>query len=89
VEHLAAVVQEIDMVAAGRLLHCSEERVLDWTASWAVDGAAGRALDGLAEKPPDGAWVARNGVDGLAGLEVAQHGLFPVVQLDQHRWYLV
>ena len=87
------------MVAAGRLLHCSEERVLDWTASWAVDcaagpaldvdGAAGRALDGSAEKPPDGAWAARNGVNGLAGLEVAQHGLFPVVQLDLHGWYLV
>jgi hypothetical protein len=54
-----------------------------------VDGAAGRALDGSAEEPPDGAWAARNGVDGLAGLEVAQHGLFPVVQLDQHGWYLV
>ena len=54
-----------------------------------VDGAAGRALDGSAEKPPDGAWAARNGVDGLAGLEVAQHGLFPVVQSVQHGWYLV
>jgi len=29
------------MVAAGRLLHCSDERVFDLTASWAVDGAAG------------------------------------------------
>jgi len=54
-----------------------------------VDGAAGRAFDGSAEKPPDGVWAARNGVDELAGLEVAQHGLFPVVQLDQHGWYLV
>jgi len=40
VEHLAAVVQDVDMVAAGRLHHCLEERVLDWTAGWAVDGAA-------------------------------------------------
>jgi hypothetical protein len=50
-----------------------------------VDGAAGRALD------VDGAAgrAAQNGVDGLAGLEVAQHGLFPVVQLVQHGWYLV
>ena len=54
-----------------------------------MDGAAGRAPDGLAEQIPDGAWAAQNGVDGLAGLEVAQHGLFPVVQLDQHGWYLV
>jgi hypothetical protein len=50
-----------------------------------VDGASGRALD------VDGAAgrAAQNRVDGLAGLEVAQHGLFPVVQLDQHGWYLV
>jgi len=61
----------------------------DRTARWAVDGAAAQALDGSAEKTPDGAWAARNGVDGLAGLEVAQHGLFPVIQLDQHGWYLV
>ena len=54
-----------------------------------VDGAAGRALDGLVEKPPDGARAARNGVHGLAGLVVAQHGIFPVVQFDQHGWYLV
>jgi len=54
-----------------------------------VDGAAGRALGGSAEQTPDGAWAAQNGVDGLAGLEVAQHGLFPVVQLVRHRWYLV
>jgi hypothetical protein len=45
-----------------------------------VHGAAGPALDGSAEKPPDGAWAARNGVDGLAGLLVAQQGLFSVVQ---------
>jgi len=37
----AEAVQDVDMVAAGRLLHCSEERVLDWTAGCAVDGAAG------------------------------------------------
>jgi hypothetical protein len=61
--------------AVGRALH--------------LDGAAGRALAGSAEKPPDGAWAARNGVDGLAGLEVAQHRLFPVEQLDQHGWYRV
>jgi len=53
-----------------------------------VDGAAGRALDGSAEQTPDGS-AAQNGVDGLAGLEVAQHGLFPVVQSVQHGWYLV
>jgi hypothetical protein len=53
-----------------------------------VDGAAGRALDGSAGRPPDGAWAARHGVDGLAGLEVAQPGLFPVIRLDQHGWYL-
>jgi len=41
VEHLAAVVQGVDMVAAGRLLHCLEMRVIDWTVGWAVDGAAG------------------------------------------------
>jgi len=39
-----------------------------------VDGAVGRALDGLAETPHAGAWAARNSVDGLAGLELAQHG---------------
>jgi len=54
-----------------------------------VDSAAGPSLDGSAEKSPDGAWAAHNCVDGLAGLEVAQHGLFPVVQLVRHRWYLV
>jgi len=54
-----------------------------------VDGDAGRALDGSAEQTPDGAWAVQNGVDGLAGLEVAQHGLFPVVQSVQHGWYLV
>jgi len=54
-----------------------------------VDGAAGQALDGSAENPPDGGWAAQNGVDGLAGLEVAQHGLIPVLPLDQHGWYLV
>jgi hypothetical protein len=48
-----------------------------------MDGSAGWALDvDGAEKPPDGAWAARNGVDGLAGQEVAQNGLFLVVQLD-------
>ena len=64
-EHLVAAVAvlDLDVTAVGR--------ASDWTARWAVDGAAGRALD------------------GLAGLEVAQHGLFPVVQLDQHGWYLV
>jgi hypothetical protein len=36
-----------------------------------VDGAAGRALDGLAEQSPDSAWAARNGIDGLGCLEVA------------------
>jgi len=82
-ENLVAVeaVRYLDETAVGR--------ASDWMASWAVDGAAGRALDGSAEQPPDSAWAARNGVDGLAGLEVAQHGLFPVVQLDQHGWYLV
>jgi hypothetical protein len=54
-----------------------------------VDGAAGWAFDGSAEKPSDGAWAAQNGVNGLAGIEVDQHGLFPVVQLDQDGWYLV
>jgi len=54
-----------------------------------VDGAAGRALDSSVERTPDGAWAAQNGVDGLAGLEVAQHGIFPVVQSVQHGWYLV
>jgi hypothetical protein len=68
-------------------------------ARWVVDGTAGRALnvdgvagwgfDGSAEKPPDGAWAVRNGVDRLAGLEVPQHGSFPVIQLDKHGWYLV
>jgi hypothetical protein len=52
-----------------------------------VDRAAGRALDSSAEKPPDGVWTARNGVDRLVGLELAQHRLFGVVQLDQHGWY--
>ena len=41
VEHLTAIVQDVDMVAAGRLLHCSEEWDHDWTTVWAVDGAAG------------------------------------------------
>jgi len=54
-----------------------------------VDGAAGRALDGSAEQTPDGAWAEQNGVDGLAGLEVAQHRLFPIVQLVRHQLYLV
>ena len=54
-----------------------------------MDGAAGRALDGSAEQTPDSSWATQNGVDGLAGLEMAQHGLFPVVQLDQHGWYVV
>ena len=49
-----------------------------------MDGAAGRALDGSAELTPDGAWAAQNGVDGLAGFAVAQHGLLPVVQSAQH-----
>jgi hypothetical protein len=49
-----------------------------------VDGAAGRALDGSAKQTPDGAWAAQNGVDGLAGLEVGQHRLFPVVQSVRH-----
>ena len=64
---------------------------MDGTAGRAldVDSAAGRALDGLAEKPPDRAWAAQNGVDGLAGLEVAQHGLFLVVQSVQQGWYFV
>jgi len=73
------------MVAARRHRHCSEERVLDLTASWAVGGAAGLVLDGSAELPPDSAWAARNGVHGLPGLDVAQPGLFPVLRLDQHR----
>jgi len=54
-----------------------------------VVGAAGRALDGSAEQTPVSAWAAQNGVDGLAGLEVAQHRLFPVVQSVQHGWYVV
>jgi len=54
-----------------------------------VDGAAGRALDGSAEPPPDSAWAAQNDANGLAGFEVAQHGLFPVVQSVEHGWYLV
>ena len=54
-----------------------------------MDGAARQALDGLPEEPPDSAWAARNGVDGLAGLVVTQHGLFPVVQLHQYKWYIV
>jgi hypothetical protein len=54
-----------------------------------VDGAAGWALNGPAVQPPDGAWAVQNGVDGLAGLEVAQHGLLPVVQSVQHGWYLI
>ena len=49
-----------------------------------MDGAAGQALDGSAEQTPDGAWAAQNGVDGLAGLEVAQHRSFPLVQSVQH-----
>ena len=54
-----------------------------------MDGAAGQALDGSAEQTPAGDWAAQNGVDGLAGLEVAQHGFFAVVQLFWHRWYCV
>jgi hypothetical protein len=54
-----------------------------------LDSATGRALNGSAENLSDGAWDARNGVDGLAGLEVAQHVVFPVVQSVQHRFYLV
>ena len=48
-----------------------------------MDGAAGRALDSSAEKTADSVWAVQNGVDGLVGLEVAQHGLFPVVQSVQ------
>jgi len=84
-EHLVAAVAvldlDIDMTAVGR--------AFDWTERWAVDGAPGRALDGSAEQTPDGAWAVQNGVDGLAGLEVAQHGLFRAVQSVQHGWYLV
>ena len=54
-----------------------------------MDDAAGRALDGSAEQTPDGAWAVQNSVNGLAGLEVAQHRLFPVVQLVKHGRYLV
>ena len=59
---------------------------MDGTAGRALDvgGAAGKALDGAAEKPPEGAWAAQNGVDGLAGLEVAQHQLFLAVQSVWH-----
>jgi hypothetical protein len=58
-------------------------------ASWAVKGAAGRALDSLAEQTADGAWATLSGVDGLVGLKVAEPGLFPVIQSVHHRWYLV
>jgi hypothetical protein len=58
-------------------------------ARCAVDGAAGRALDGSAEQTPDGVWTVQKGVEGLAGLEVAQQGLFPVVQSVQHGCYLI
>jgi hypothetical protein len=54
-----------------------------------VKGAAGRALDSLAEQTADGAWATLSGVDGLVGLEVAEPGLFPVIQSVHHRWYLV
>ena len=54
-----------------------------------VNGAAGRALHGSAEQFSDGAWAARNGCDGLAGLEVTQLGLFQLTELHQHGWYIV
>ena len=46
-------------------------------------------MDGSAKQTADGAWAAQNDDDGLIGLEVAQHRLFPVVQLDKYGWYLV
>jgi hypothetical protein len=51
-----------------------------------VNDVAGRPLDGSAEQTPDGARAVQNGVDGLPGLNMAQHGLFPVVQSVQHGW---
>jgi len=84
-EHLVAAVAvldlDIDMTAMGR--------ASDWTARWAVDSAAGRALDSSAEQTPDSVWAVQNGVARLAGLEVAQHGVFPVLQSVQHGWYIV
>jgi len=72
-EHLVAAVAvlDLDVMAVGR--------ASDPTVRWAVDSAAGRPFDGLAGQTPHGAWAAQNGVDGLAGLEMAQQGLFPVV----------
>jgi hypothetical protein len=69
----AVAVVDLDVTAVGR--------ASDWTARWAEDGSA--------EQTPDGACAAQNRFEGLVGLEVPQHGLFPVVQSVQHRWYLV